>query len=214
MNTLKYVGRPETLGRTRNRCEQQGGCLIWQGATRNGHPTVYVGRQPWVGQRLVYALTHEEPAPYRRVGNTCGNPLCLNPKHLRLAEQVQRLPRAVQQQRAREKGGAESFGCVLAVLRVQKAVSMSRLGQKTGINHSYISRIEAGDRHPTRPVVLSFADALNCSPAERDRLLLAAGYAPLVVDEVPELRAFLEEAAGLPVDVLRESLQRARGVAA
>lgn len=108
----------------------------------------------------------------------------------------------------------QTFADALIEARYRASVSQSRLAEKAGCEHSFVSRLEGGHRQPSRDMVVALATALRCSPADRDRLLLAAGYAPLVVDEVPELRAFLEEAAGLPVDVLRESIQRARGAAA
>ncbi|MFZ0499176.1 MAG: helix-turn-helix transcriptional regulator [Steroidobacteraceae bacterium] len=52
----------------------------------------------------------------------------------------------------------------------------------TGISQRQISFIESGRSVPTRPTLMSIAEALEIPLRERNVLLLAAGYAPLYSD--------------------------------
>jgi len=71
-----------------------------------------------------------------------------------------------------------NFGKYLSVARMQKGFSQSRLARTVGCDHSFISRIEAGERNPSREMTETIADALELNSTERDSLMLAAGYAP------------------------------------
>ncbi len=82
-----------------------------------------------------------------------------------------------------EKGGAMQepvtfFGQLLKRYREAARLSQSRLAQRAGFDHSYVSRLESGRRAPTREAILRLADALELSPADRDSLLAAAGFMP------------------------------------
>lgn len=74
---------------------------------------------------------------------------------------------------------ATGFGLVLRDIRESRPkLSQSRLADLADLDHSYLSRIEAGHRIPSRQVVLALADALAATDIERDRLLIAAGFMP------------------------------------
>ena len=78
-----------------------------------------------------------------------------------------------------------TFGDTLRTQRKMTGKSRYRLAQFSGINESYILRLERGERsNPSRDVVirlglalLAGSDALILENIEE--LLLAAGYAPL-----------------------------------
>jgi transcriptional regulator with XRE-family HTH domain len=81
-----------------------------------------------------------------------------------------------------------SFAAVLAELRALRGLSQSRLAHEAGFDHSYISRLEAGKREPSRETVMALGEVLELDPPQLDRLLVAAGYRPtddsnLFVDE-------------------------------
>lgn len=81
--------------------------------------------------------------------------------------------------RGRPTGEALGFGLTLRDIReTRPRLSQSRLAELAGLDHSYLSRIEAGQRVPSRQVVLALADALAATDIERDRLLIAAGFMP------------------------------------
>lgn len=57
-------------------------------------------------------------------------------------------------------------------------LSQSKLAERAGFYHSYVSRLETGTRLPTREAVVELGAALDLDPDDFDRLLLAAGFAP------------------------------------
>ena len=68
---------------------------------------------------------------------------------------------------------------MLRSLRETAGLTQSGLARAVGVNSGYISRLEAGERSaPGVDLVRALADALGLAPAERDRLLAAAGYLP------------------------------------
>jgi transcriptional regulator with XRE-family HTH domain len=70
------------------------------------------------------------------------------------------------------------FGQLLRRYRESARLSQSRLAQRAGFDHSYVSRLESGRRAPTREAILRLAEALELGPADRDSLLAAAGFLP------------------------------------
>ncbi len=78
------------------------------------------------------------------------------------------------------------FGRCLQELRHKAAKSRYRLAQYTGLNESYLLRLESGEkRQPSRDVALMLALALasgsdQVSLYDVEELLLSAGYAPLL----------------------------------
>jgi transcriptional regulator with XRE-family HTH domain len=78
-----------------------------------------------------------------------------------------------------------TFGETLKKLRTAAGKSRYRLAQYSGINESYILRLERGERsNPSRDLVLMLGLALVESSVsvgiyDIDELLLSAGYAPL-----------------------------------
>lgn len=98
-----------------------------------------------------------------------------------------------------------TFGNTLHRMRMQRGLSQAEIARRTGLNHSYISRLESGTRYPTRPAVMGITDALNATPAERDELLLQAGFAPVDINnylarlapELGELAELLDRVDGI-----------------
>jgi transcriptional regulator with XRE-family HTH domain len=82
----------------------------------------------------------------------------------------------------RGRGAAVRFGQMLARLRQAQRLSQNLLAQRAGLNHSYISRLESGDRgDPSRTVVEQFIGALGLDAEGRDadELRMAAGFLPI-----------------------------------
>ena len=78
-----------------------------------------------------------------------------------------------------------AFGKALKSLRLKSDKSRYRLAQYSGIDQSYIQRLETGEKNnPSRDIVLMLAFSLvensdSVSVDDVDTLLLAAGFAPL-----------------------------------
>jgi transcriptional regulator with XRE-family HTH domain len=70
------------------------------------------------------------------------------------------------------------FGSLLREYRerCRPYISQSRLAAAMGVDHSYISRLEAGNREPSRAAVLRACIALNLGEVDSERLLNAAGF--------------------------------------
>lgn len=77
------------------------------------------------------------------------------------------------------------FGAELRRMRCEHRLSQSRLADRASLDHSYISRLESGARvEPSRDTIEALADAMELTPDERMRLLVASGFVP---DDAREL---------------------------
>jgi transcriptional regulator with XRE-family HTH domain len=77
-----------------------------------------------------------------------------------------------------------AFSQLLKQFRGENRVSQSRLAEMAGFDHSYVSRLESGNRLPTREAVVKLAEALRVSAREKDSLLAAAGFMPQRVESL------------------------------
>lgn len=87
------------------------------------------------------------------------------------------------------------FGTRLKQLREGAQVSQSKLAERAGFDHSYVSRLESGARTPTREAVTQLAGALHLDGSAHDSLLAAAGFLPKEVSSLlssePEISEML-----------------------
>lgn len=72
----------------------------------------------------------------------------------------------------------QGFGLALKGFRENRRVSQSKLAERAGFDHSYVSRLESGARTPTRDAVEQLAIALDLDHVQQDELLAAAGFLP------------------------------------
>ena len=94
---------------------------------------------------------------------------------------------------------APSFGALLRELRDGSGLSQQDLAARAGRTPSHISRLESGERGPSREVVDALAAALGASARDRLRLLRAAGLVePL--DPLLEALAELLRSEDLPAE--------------
>lgn len=68
------------------------------------------------------------------------------------------------------------FGDMLRMFRERVGLSQRALAEKAGIDTSYISRIERGERNATRSIALQLAEILKLSIEEADLWLISAGF--------------------------------------
>jgi predicted ATPase/transcriptional regulator with XRE-family HTH domain len=69
-----------------------------------------------------------------------------------------------------------AFGAALRSMRLAAGLSQGALAERAGLSEKAVGALERGDRTtPRLATVALLADALSASPAERDRLLAAAG---------------------------------------
>lgn len=69
-------------------------------------------------------------------------------------------------------------GALLRTWRERRRFSQQELSNRSRVSTRHLSRVETGKAHPTSEMVLHLADHLDVPLRERNRLLLAAGYAP------------------------------------
>lgn len=80
-----------------------------------------------------------------------------------------------------KKEPSHSLGDLLFQLRKKNGLSMQKLANLTEISPAYICRIESGERKPSRDLLEAILTHLipNANQAEKDEVLIAAGYAPV-----------------------------------
>ena len=71
---------------------------------------------------------------------------------------------------------APEFGVVLARLRRRVRISQSKLAERADFDHSFVSRLENGNRQPTREAVGRLARALGLDDEDAAGLYAAAGF--------------------------------------
>lgn len=106
--------------------------------------------------------------------------------------------------------GAPQVGELLRTWRERRRFSQLELSNRSRVSTRHLSRVETGRAQPTPDMVLHLADHLEIPLRERNRLLLAAGYAPryqdagladdAVADVMAGLRSLLD--AHLPYPAL------------
>lgn len=76
-----------------------------------------------------------------------------------------------------------TFATALRRYRKRCHYSQAGLARMAGFNHSYISRLESGNREtPTREAIDALATAMVLDAADRDALMIAGGYVPAGYD--------------------------------
>jgi ribosome-binding protein aMBF1 (putative translation factor) len=70
-----------------------------------------------------------------------------------------------------------TFGARLRDLREQVGISQLALGARVGASHAMVWRMEAGQRHPSREMIVRLARALHLTPSDAAALFDAAGHA-------------------------------------
>ena len=85
------------------------------------------------------------------------------------------LPQAVTDARSAD----HSFGEVLRETRGARKLSQLDLAVEAGISQRHLSFLESGRARPSRGMVLQLAESLELPLRNRNRLLVAAGFAPV-----------------------------------
>jgi transcriptional regulator with XRE-family HTH domain len=77
------------------------------------------------------------------------------------------------------------FASTLKRQRQDAGLSQSALARLAGVHPSYISRLEKGDRGPAnREFIEKLATVLGAGIREKNELLLAAGFAPVILADL------------------------------
>lgn len=96
----------------------------------------------------------------------------------------------------------DEFPGLLQAFRERAGRSRNNLAHEVGVDPSYLTRLEHGEREPPRlHIVEGLARALRLSVQDRNRLLVAAGYAPMSVVQL----GVWDEALQAVTDVLNDT---------
>jgi len=95
--------------------------------------------------------------------------------------------------------GAPSAGALLREWRQRRKLSQLELALRSAVSARHLSFIETGRAQPSREMILHLAERLDVPLRDRNRLLLAAGFAPVYGERS------LDETEMAPV---REALER------
>jgi transcriptional regulator with XRE-family HTH domain len=101
------------------------------------------------------------------------------------------------------------FSELLKKYRKRAKKSFNKLAIDIGVDPSYISRIEIGDRRPPkREIVIKLGRSLGLDATEIDDFLIAANYAPIYPEDVMENYAGLKVIENHPtLKLLAEMVQ-------
>jgi transcriptional regulator with XRE-family HTH domain len=97
-----------------------------------------------------------------------------------------------------ETQAVSAVGQLLRGWRAARGMSQLDLALQAGFSPRHVSFIETGRSHPSRQALLALAESLDVPLRERNRLLEAAGYAPiyrqtqLAADEMAHIRGVLQ----------------------
>src|SRR3954451_141773 len=103
---------------------------------------------------------------------------------------------------ARRMSSAPPVGVLLRDWRQPRRLSQLDLALEAGISPRHLSFVETGRAKPSPGMVLHLAEELEVPLRERNRLLLAAGYAPVYEQRAlddPDMR-HVQEAVQLVLD--------------
>jgi transcriptional regulator with XRE-family HTH domain len=79
----------------------------------------------------------------------------------------------------RASSSASTFGVLLRDWRQRRRLSQLALALEADISQRHLSFVESGRAQPSRELVLNLAEQLAVPLRDRNKLLLAAGYAPV-----------------------------------
>lgn len=66
----------------------------------------------------------------------------------------------------KDKNHLDAFGVVLRRYRLQRELTLEQLSEQVGVSHSFIHRLETGQKLPNLQMVLKLATALGVRPGD------------------------------------------------
>lgn len=142
--------RAQVLNAIRERCEEEGDCLLWTGAHSRGQgsnrpqPAIWLGGKTMPLRRLAYVAYGKELIAHMRVSITCGNDSCLCEHHLKRKTHSESL-------RGHRKSPLTSAKIALA----KQALSPLDWDKVHAIRGSVLTDKELGQIHHVHPDTIS-----------------------------------------------------------
>ena len=192
--------RPTILARIAAQCTEEGGCLLWHGATgHDGAPIINVGGRCRRVRRVMWEALHGWlPPPGKPIVAECRHPLCVSPDCLHCMS-VRELRRLDARRGAFSRPAANVARALAARRRavIPDAVvqqvrdfegTSAQAAQATGISLSHAKAIRAGRARkplvgnvwaglPTSPKTPTAFESKGCMPRATSKTI-AAGPSP------------------------------------
>jgi hypothetical protein len=136
-----------------SRCEQDGDCLIWQGAKhRQGYGMVRIDGNMQTVHRVIglEAYGHPGKSTIYKFTHTCGNPLCCNADHITVKTHSDLMQDIVPTRKLKRAKNVELTPEL--VLEIRNAPdngwgTNARLAKKYGLSNTTIGRIRSGESY-------------------------------------------------------------------
>lgn len=101
------TGSPERFWNHVDQSAGPGGCWPWTAASSAGRGRVYANGRTTYAYRHAWLLSHGEEIPAGQVAcHTCDNPICVNPAHIFLGDQLDNIGDAARKGRTSRPSGA------------------------------------------------------------------------------------------------------------
>ena len=144
-----------TIQEIKDRTDEVGDCWVWKKAITSGYPQLKVpGRACKLVRRLVVELDGRPAGARQPVITTCGDPLCVNPAHLKpvTVSEVGKRAAAAGGWKGKARGSkiaAKKRATGKLTLEIAREIRMSEesgpvLSARYGVNRSLITRIKRG----------------------------------------------------------------------
>lgn len=76
-------------------------------------------------------------------------------------------------------GTPTPFSEKLKFIRIEKGISQAAAAEGADFDKSYVSRLESGERKPTRDSIMYLSESLGLTADETDQLLMSAQFMPV-----------------------------------
>lgn len=144
-----------TIQEIKDRTDEVGECWIWKQGTTNGYPQLKVpGRTCKLVRRLVVELDGRPAEVRQPVITTCGDPMCVNPAHLRQSStsEVGKRTAAAGGWKGKARGSkiaAKKRATGKLTMEIAREIRMSVesgpvLSARYGVDKSLVNRIKRG----------------------------------------------------------------------
>ena len=103
----------------------------------------------------------------------------------------------------------KAFGLQLIRLRKASGLQGVTIAATVGCDPSYLTRLEQGERDPSRAMALALANVLTLDRYERAQLVCAAGYLPEVDPAFTHLVCLMASRWSVDKETLTEQIRQA-----
>lgn len=86
--------------------------------------------------------------------------------------------------RPSRSAASTSLGTLLRAARVRQRRTLTDVAAEADLDHSYVLRLESGQRHPSRVALEQLLRVLRLPRSDHERILWTAGFVPWAIDDI------------------------------